>query len=706
MTTLSPRLEFRQDVQGLRAVAIGLVVLAHTHVTGFAGGFVGVDVFFVLSGYLITGLLVRERIANGRIHYGRFLARRLRRLLPAMLLMIVTTLVLATMLLSSYEARLQTTSFPYAATWTSNIYFALGQFDYFAEVQTRDLFAHTWSLGVEEQFYIVWPWLVMLSLVGATATPTGRQRVLVYVFSTVLLISLLLSLQWTKFEPLLGFYMMPSRGWQFALGALVFLARDSRPEVNGLAPGVQGFAAGSGVLLMIGSAVWLDETTAYPGLYALAPSTGAALFLLAGARDAAVNRAFANRVFVWFGDRSYTLYLWHWPFLIFGEAWGVTDSAIGTIVLMALALGAADLTYRFVELPFWKGRLSHGSPPRVVAASIGVIALTIGAGAGLSVGVYGAAHIVDVEDSYNPRLDMPKIYAPQLGCDSWYESADLVACANGPKEGKSIMLLGDSIGAQWEPVIAELFPQPEWQLTVLTKSGCAIVDETYYYDRVNGNYDVCTDWRNRALAFIRDRQPEVVFVGSSWHYPLIDEQWIGGSQRIFESLAAAGSRVIVIPGTPSLSFNGPSCVLEPRRYSARLEDSRRECEEAISDRRALAVAGRLRDAAASVDNADVLDLVDIVCPAGRCAAQTLDGMIIFRDERHLTTRFVRAQAPRIRDRLDTLLAPGGQGVMSGFSSSLKDDDILDITAWFESHWPDDVYGAWVRIGLKSRQGKQ
>lgn len=169
---LKPAISFRQDIQGMRAIAVAIVALAHAGVPGFSGGFVGVDVFFVISGYLITGLLVSERMDTGRVLYGRFLARRLRRLLPALVVMLVIVQLVSRSLLSSYEALMQTGSLINAATWTSNLYFNLAEFNYFATLQAKDLYLHTWSLGVEEQFYLVWPWLVILAftLIGRNAS--------------------------------------------------------------------------------------------------------------------------------------------------------------------------------------------------------------------------------------------------------------------------------------------------------------------------------------------------------------------------------------------------------------------------------------------------------------------------------------------------------------------------------------------------------
>jgi len=196
-TLIDQRLTFRRDLQGLRAIAILLVILAHTNLGILPGGFIGVDVFFVLSGYLITGLLLLELEQSGRIAFTRFYSRRLKRLLPALIFMLSISSGVAIWLLSGVEARAQLSSSPFAATWTSNLYFAFTTIDYFDELMSKDLFLHTWSLGVEEQFYLLWP-VILLILFRAGRLQSGdRQYEMKLMFlglGIVLVASLMLSL--------------------------------------------------------------------------------------------------------------------------------------------------------------------------------------------------------------------------------------------------------------------------------------------------------------------------------------------------------------------------------------------------------------------------------------------------------------------------------------------------------------------------------
>lgn len=656
---------YRLDIQGLRAIAIALVVLAHANVAGFAGGFVGVDVFFVLSGYLISGLLLREKLSTGKIRYGRFLARRLRRLLPAMLLMLVTVIVLAALLLSAYESRMQTGAFVFAATWSSNFYFALSDFDYFSALQAKDLFLHTWSLGVEEQFYIVWPGLIALALalVGAQRNPDRQKTFLLGLLATVFVVSLALCLHWANYDPLLGFYMMPARGWQFALGAIVFVcfhefgSAQTHRDSSAISTLSNSAIAAVGILLMVGSAVLLSPNLNYPGHYALFPSIGAALVILAGStgNSSTMIRVLASKPFVWVGDRSYSLYLWHWPVLLIGDAYGITGNALGVISLVAVALFLAAISYRLIELPFWKGKFSNAAPWHTVSVSVVAVVIAIGGAQGLRTNVFGEPQVTAILGDYSPRRDVPTIYDAGSKCDTWYSSADLEPCVIGSNGAKhTAVLLGDSIGAQWVSLLSAVYLAPDWKVTVLTKSGCAIADQEYYYKAVGGMYDICTSWRESALSYIADIRPDVVFIGSSSQYDFSAQQWTEGVESILNSLSDVASRIVLIPGTPSLSFNGPSCIESPYRFSLRLSDSRRECEEALVDDSSENVATYLSLAANKFADVHLLDLNDLVCPDRRCAAQKTDGLVVFRDARHLTETFIIAQVPEVQGRLDRL----------------------------------------------------
>jgi len=388
VTTSHPKIAFRADLQGLRAVAITLVVLAHAGMPGMAGGFVGVDVFFVLSGYLITGILVREYAASGEIQLAAFIARRLRRLLPALLVMLILVMLIGRLLLSGHEFTEQTASVGYAATWTSNLFFAFTAFDYFAELHFRDLFLHTWSLGVEEQYYLLWPTLSLLLMALAKwhLVNRGGRSFLLLSLGMLFVSSLGLSLYWTSIAPTWAFYLMPSRVWQFALGAGVFvwleMDRMYLEAIFSKFPAMWVSAARSmGIALIFGSAILVSPDLVYPGLWALLPSFGAAMVIAAGSRNGngLIDRLLSHPGMVWLGDRSYSWYLWHWPLLMLGFAWGLKGNPTATTALVCLSLGIAMVSYREVELPFWKGQFHRMCPAMSIWISIlGIAVVAVG----------------------------------------------------------------------------------------------------------------------------------------------------------------------------------------------------------------------------------------------------------------------------------------------------------------------------------------
>ena len=653
-------LTHRADLQGLRALAITLVVLAHAGMPGLAGGFVGVDVFFVLSGYLITRLLVREYYADGQIRWMAFIARRLRRLLPALLTMLTLVVLMAALLLSTHEFSEQTASAGYAATWTSNLFFAFTTFDYFAELHLRDLFLHTWSLGVEEQFYLFWP-VFLLSFFAVAkryVTSWNSRTLLLTSFGALFAGSFILSLYWSSTMHLWAFYLMPSRIWQFALGAGIFAWFEIRyedPEINSkqsLPFWISGCST-VGILLIIGSAIFLHSELVYPGIWALFPSVGAAMVIASGSKrkHRGLGKVLSHPGLVWIGDRSYSWYLWHWPLLMLGFAWGLKGNPVATIALVLLSFLFAMMSYRWVELPFWKGRFSEALPAQALGISLLAIAVVAVSLVQTNL-IYRDNEVRAAQLGRSVRLDMPAIYRI-AGCDTWFSDATVQPCILGnPDAEKTAVLFGDSIGAQWYSLLPEIFATEEWRLLVLTKSSCAMVDEDYFYDGAGGIYEVCTEWRNRALDYLSTIEPDAIFVGSAATYDFSEEQWTAGTRRILNRLTKFAAQVMVIPGTPQLSFDGPGCL---ERWLTRHDHDETPanfvCREPMASNQASRVSSYLRQVVKTFDNANVLDLNGLVCPDDHCAARNSAGVVVFRDQQHLTDSFVRAQVPAIKLRL-------------------------------------------------------
>jgi peptidoglycan/LPS O-acetylase OafA/YrhL len=667
-------IRFRPDLQGLRAAAVLLVIINHAGFSLFPGGFVGVDIFFVLSGYLISGLLIKEYQTNSNIQFLAFISRRLQRLLPALTLMLSVSLLVSPLLISNHELEQQFRSIFFAATWTSNLFFAFSKLDYFSELQSRDFFLHTWSLGVEEQFYIFWPLLLALffGYLSRRQNKDNPYKSLLWLFFILFILSLSLCLYWSNQYPLWSFYLMPARIWQFALGASIYvlaLIKNNKPEVhkNKILVSLEPHLSALGLIFIFGSAIFLHNNISYPGYWAIFPSLGAAL-VIAGKDENFTYRLLSNRFSVGIGNRSYSWYLWHWPILMFGFAWGAQNHLAVIVILIGLSLGLASLTYRYVELPFWKGKYSSSVPSKTIATSIITILLFTTGSLKLFNFVYNAFDNLNVPYT-NAKADVPSIYyAYPEGCDSWYYDAKIQPCIIGDKEAqKTLLLAGDSIGAMWVSMLPEIFKSPQWRIVVLTKSSCPMVDKEYYYERIKKIYTVCTEWRKDAILYIQNLRPELIVLGDSPTYPFNREEWIEGTKTVLSQLTGITKHIIIIPGTPIISFDGPSCLArwnangpgivvrwlnEHRIYFLNSENF--SCQEKTSTTLYDEVSQYLNTASQAYPNVHLLNLNDLVCPDGICSAQNSSGTIVFRDGRHLTNSFVLSQAPNIINKINAL----------------------------------------------------
>lgn len=215
-------------------------------------------------------------------------------------------------------------------------------------------------------------------------------------------------------------------------------------------------------------------------------------------------------------------------------------------------------------------------------------------------------------------------------------------------------MVGDSIGVQWYSLLSGLYGASEWRFVTLTKSACPMVDVEYFYRRIGRTYTECTVWRNAVLDYLATLKPEVVIIGSAATYDFSESQWIDGSQRILDSLSQAAGRTIIIPGTPALEFDGPGCLSNRGLGFPGEGSSESRCSQDIADDESHRVAAHLRRAAAPFDNVRVVDFNDLVCPDSVCHALSESGLIVFRDNQHLTDRYVRFLAPLLRERLTAI----------------------------------------------------
>jgi len=447
---------------------------------------------------------------------------------------------------------------------------------------------------------------------------------------------------------------MPSRAWQFGIGALTFLMVGHfaiKPDSNEFNVTGCVFLLGGGIAIATG-VVFFNEHMMYPGWAALLPSLGAVSIIVAGHFLPMNRNALALKPLIWIGDRSYSIYLWHWPCMIILQFFLVGHQDKLLLLLIGLTLLLADLTYRFIERPFWKGAFSKFSAHKVII--FGLLSMFVGSSIGLhsQIKAVQKPHTSDesvVADFFDQwRIDIPEIYS--LSCDSWYYSAEVMPCVFGDEgANKTVVLLGDSIGAQWFSLISKAFDSRDWRLVVFTKSSCPMVDEPYFYTRIKERYVVCEEWRENVLLEMKSWRPNLVFVGSVATAGFSDEEWVSGSRRIWKKLLEAGAKVVAIPGTPALGISGPQCIM--RQIQQGKKDLLNECQSDQTGAVQFKVAELLRGAAQGMDNVEVLNLNEFVCPSGICRAISNDGIAVFRDDQHLTDTFVKSIYPKVQERL-------------------------------------------------------
>lgn len=642
-------LGYRSDIDGLRAIAILLVVAAHAKVPGLAGGFVGVDVFFVLSGYLVSALLTQELFSCGRINFVAFYARRFRRLLPALLVMLLGTGSAALVILPASEQITQTMAAACAALGLSNFHFAFAELDYFGPGAENNLFLHTWSLGVEEQFYLIWPALLIV-VISATRClgHSLRMACLKWTMALLIVISLGCCILLTDRAPAQAFYMIPSRAWQFALGALAWL--QFQPAMAASPRLMRGLGwLGLGMIGL--AALLLDTSTGYPGMWALLPSLGTAAVLVAGSVQAGKGggRWLSMRPLQAVGRVSYSWYLWHWPVLLLGGALMPLANLATRCILVLIALALAALSYRVVEMPIRSSRPLAARPRVVVYGAIALMLMS----ANLLSNHWQNMALEKVESPEQrryaaARADVPLIYA--RACDDWFHSAALKLCSFGRNDAPhTVVIMGDSIGVQWFPTVAKVFDHSSWRLLVLTKSSCPMVDEPFFYQRIGRDYVECAQWRQQALAKMAELKPDVLLIGSTDSYGFTRQQWTEGTGRVLAQLAPHAGQLYLLRATPRLPFDGPACL--SKKHGLSLQSMPKSSCSALSrDVQRDDVWSWLMAAVEPFRNVHLLDLNEAVCPGGKCSAE-LGGRIVFRDQQHLTAGFAASLAPALREGL-------------------------------------------------------
>ncbi|MEU1217066.1 acyltransferase family protein [Streptomyces sp. NPDC005790] len=674
----------RLDIQGLRAVAVGLVVLSHAGVAQVSGGYIGVDVFFVISGFLITSLLLRELATTGRVSVSSFYARRALRLLPASSLVIAVTLGGAWLFLSKARLAEYAGDAFAGVLYAVNFRLAAAGTDYLAQNSPPSPFQHFWSLAVEEQFYLVWPLLLLLTWRVAR----GRRRVVAVPLGILCLGSFAAGVLMTDSSAPWAYFGSLTRVWELGAGALLSLATD---RLERLPAAVAAPLTWLGLACVTLAAVRYDDETAFPGYHALLPVVGTVLVLAGGCTSTPFGAGWllGRRPLVWVGGLSYGWYLWHWPLLVIapaalGRPDGTAEVPLA-LGLSAAALGLAWLTLRLVENPARFHRAFRRRPRRALAfgaaLSAGVAALTLTATAvppTIEVGGPAPALAQALSDAPAPQarltelLTSPPTALPSNlalpltqvkssrsavyrdGCHVDHAATRTRPCVYGDRaSSRTVVLFGDSHAAQWFPALQQLATARGWKLVSLTKASCKVADVTLVKE--HKPYTACDAWHSDALARIRSLRPVLVVASSSDAgdpaRPTTDplQQWTTGFARTFRDLGRSGARVAALLDTPWPKGDPIDCAA---RNSLQLH----ACADHVPGATRDATRGSAIRAAASTTATTVIDPTPWLCAprTGNCPVVVAD-TAVYRDGSHLSEAYAEALAPVLAPSLDRLV---------------------------------------------------
>jgi peptidoglycan/LPS O-acetylase OafA/YrhL len=594
---------FRPDIQGLRAVAVVLVVLYHAGFKGLGGGYVGVDVFFVISGFVITGVLLRERSLGWSTSLRVFYGRRSRRIIPAATLVIVVTVVASYAVLGIVGGNQTAVDGRWTAVFLANFHFASLGTNYLTAQAPPSPLLNFWSLAVEEQFYIVYP-AIFLVLVGLPVRLSQRARLGIGL-GVIIVASYALSVAQTASDPTVAYFSPLTRAWELALGALLAVAT---PRLLAFPRWLGVIVSWVGLGAIAASAIAFSATTPYPGSLAAVPVVGAALVIAGGTSAPALGAesVLGTGLFQWFGKISYSLYLWHWPILILAaESAGRSSLPFRQNVWwLVVAVVAAAITYSLVENPIrhasFGGRRwapialglvlilvsvgvstvelhTHGGTPRLPHVSAKVVERDLAENVGKSdtavEQLVGAArHITTLPSDLTPSLAFAPLDfgGPAAPCWLNYGQWRIPACLFGdPKGSHTMVVLGDSHAGEWFTSLDLVAAAAHWRLAFLGKGDCPPNDLAYPsppgFGPAGSSFTQCDQFHRLAVSRIRALHPDLVVITEEWRTKpdgvrYTGREWTAGLERTIGELGVPPSEVTILGNQPILAQSGPQCL--------------------------------------------------------------------------------------------------------------------------------------------------
>jgi peptidoglycan/LPS O-acetylase OafA/YrhL len=665
---------FRLDIQGMRALAVSMVVIYHLYPSLLPGGFAGVDVFFVISGFLITGHLLREYRKTGRIGLLDFWGRRAKRLVPAAALVLTVTWLGSRLVLPATQLADTAAQIRASALYFQNWQLAGDAVNYLQASSPASPVQHFWSLSVEEQFYLGWPFLFLAAALAALAArrPERRrvvgQQVVLLLAGLVVIASLWYSIYDTKANPAGAYFVTTTRIWELGLGGLLALLPASLSDRIGRF-GLLGWA---GLGLVIASAFALSGTTAFPGYLALLPAGGAAALILGGSAAGRFgpSRLTSARPMVFIGGISYSLYLWHWPLIVLWTTWrGHPVGVVSGPVIIAVSIALSWLTKVWVEDRVRTASLlsGHGwrSVSTALAAVVPVALVTIFIageaspwGGHLGPNYPGAAALSASVHKLKPEPVLPpptEIKLPtywQQGCLVAESSSVPKECVYGDTSNPvlTVALVGDSMAGDWFTPLQQIAVQRHWRLVTDLHSVCPLSSTMMITPDTGGPYTPCHAW---GAAVVHDLdttiKPNVVITSD---YPGLAtaqhpsggaqaEQDIGaGMASYWRQLQAHGISVVAIKESPDVGLNVPACLTKHAAAKCTVPKARALVPNPPTVYATQALGGTV----------PLIDMDSQICARNSCPP-VIGNVLVYQDSHHLTSTYALTTAPYLEQRL-------------------------------------------------------
>jgi len=605
------------QIQGLRALAAILVTVFHARLV--PGGFIGVDIFYVISGYLITGLILREIEKTGTLDLRSFYQRRIKRLLPTSVFVLFVTAIFAWILFPPITRDALGRDLFAAATYISNYLFAWWQNDYQNLNATPSPFIHYWSLAVEEQFYLIWPiFILFLARYG--------KKVILGGIAITTLGSLLFSIYLTQVAPIWAFYSLPTRAWELGFGALLLFIPETKKKMR-ILPWLGFF----GITF---ASLNFNENTAFPGKNALIPVI-ATVVLIASIKywPPLFNDLSNSRVSQWLGGISYPLYLWHWPALV------LPSSALGRplrfyerFLCILLTIILAHFTSKYVEEPL---RHKNLSPRTIYKGAIVTTASSLAVGTLIA---FSTSSIITTKGDISYQFDLVKVMEKPAvygdDCHVNYGETKSGFCTFGDKNSsETIVLYGDSHAAQWFPTLEKLAKQRGFKLISLTKSACPAVDANRP-DQGAFKQVHCTKWRQNSIERIAKIKPMAVITSSFQYFTPANEGvsratwWRDGQRKLLSDLKGSTDHLIYISDTPRPLRDIPNCLAS---RNSRVCDSTQKTRVSI------------------IFGFEVVNPTPWLC-SSFCPA-IIDGTVAYRDASHISVEMALKLLPKLEEAL-------------------------------------------------------